>query len=242
MRDPRAKSRRFFIMRYSSSDLSNLANVTKKTLRHYDKLNILSPSVIDANGYWYYKEQDLDKLQLIKNLQTMGFSLQEIKSNLDTDCQLLRDQLPEKMAYINEQLLQLEISKRLITKIDTRSELSVYEAIKISIDEEHMIWYKENLSEDQYLLVEGMMSMPESIKDHDKLIEILKSTKPLIKKQEKAQLIEKKQIIIELFKKYGLSDTTINLLTEACLKSNLEGPLSQRILTVKEVLYLLDLF
>lgn len=103
-------------MKYSSSDLSNLANVTKKALRHYDKLSLLSPSIIDDNGYWYYTAQDLDKLQLIKNLQTMGFSLKEIKSNLDTDCQLLRDQLPDKMTYINEQLLQLAMAKRLIKK------------------------------------------------------------------------------------------------------------------------------
>lgn len=228
-------------MKYSSSDLSNLANVTKKTLRHYDKLRILSPSIIDDNGYWYYTAQDLDTLQLIKNLQTMGFSLKEIKSHLDTDCQLLRDQLPEKMTYINEQLLQLEMAKRLIKKIDTRSELSVYDAIKISFDEEHMIWYKENLSTEQYMLVEGMMNMPESIEDHDKLVEILKSSKPLIKKKSNDLLIEKIQTITDLFKKYGLTDNTVRLLMESFLKSNLEGPLSLRILSVKEVIYLLDL-
>lgn len=171
----------------------------------------------------------------------MGFSLQEIKTNLDTDCQLLRDQLPEKMTYINEQLLQLEIAKRLLKKIDTREELSVFDAINLSLDEEHMLWYKENLSTEQYVLVEGMMNMPESIKDHDKLVELLKSLKPLIKKNSKKLLIEKIQIISALFKKYGLTDSTIKLLMESFLKSNLEGPLSLRILNVKEVIYLLDL-
>ncbi len=228
-------------MRYSSSEISNLANVTKKTLRHYDKLSILSPSIIDDNGYWYYTDQDLDKLQLIKNLQTMGFTLQEIKSNLDTDCQLLRDQLSDKMTYVNEQLLQLEMAKRLIKKIGTRTELNVYEAIKISIDEEHMIWYKENLSEDQFLLVQNMMARPESMKDHNQLLEILKSTKPLIKKKSQSLLMEKITHIHNIFRKYGLTDTTIKVLLESFLKSNLEGPLSHRLLSVKEVVYLLDL-
>ena len=228
-------------MKYSSSDLSKLANVTKKTLRHYDKLGLLSPSIINDNGYWYYTDRDLDTLQLIKNLQTMGFSLKEIKANLDTDCQLLREQLPEKMTYINEQLIQLEIAKRLIIKIDSRSERSVYDAIKASIDEEHMIWYKENLSTQQYKLVEDMMSMPESLEDHNKIVDILKSTKPLIKRKANYELIEKIHAITDLFKKYALEDSTIKLLIESFLKANLEGPLSLRILSIKEVIYLLDL-
>lgn len=104
-----------------------------------------------------------------------------------------------------------------------------------------MIWYKENLSTEQYMLVEGMMNMPESIEDHDKLVEILKSSKPLIKKKSDNLLIEKIQTITDLFKKYGLTDSTVKLLMESFLKSNLEGPLSLRILNVKEVVYLLDL-
>ena len=210
-------------------------------MQHYDKLGVLSPTIVDDNGYWYYSSQDLDRLQLIKNLQTMGFSLKEIKSHLDTNCEMLRDQLCEKMSYINEQLLQLEMAKRLIKKIEIRSELSVYDAINVSIDEEHMIWYKENLPEEQYLLVEEMMRQPESIADHDKLVKILKSTKPLIKKKANNQLCEKIKSISDSFKKYGLSDNTIKLLMESFMKSNLEGPLSLRILNVKEVIYLLDL-
>lgn len=229
-------------MRYSSSDLCNKANVTKKTLRHYEKLEILTPSIVDDNGYWYYTDEDLDKLQLIKNLQTMGFSLKEIKRNLDTDCQLLKEQLSEKLSYINEQMIQLELAKRMIKKINSCSELSVYDAIRVSLDEEHLLWYKENLPEDQYDLVEDMMNKPESIEDHDKIVEILKSTKPLIKKKKDVLLTEKIKHISDIFKNYGLTDNTVQLLMESFLKSNLEGPLSLRILNVKEVIYLLDLF
>ncbi|MBN2794548.1 MAG: MerR family transcriptional regulator [Clostridia bacterium] len=229
-------------MRYSSSDLSNMANVTKKTLRHYEKMEILIPSLIDSNGYWYYTDEDLDKLQLIKNLQTMGFSLKEIKTNLDTDCQLLRELLSEKLNYINEQMLQLELAKRMIKKINSSTELSVYDAIKVSLDEEHLLWYKENLPEDQYHLVLDMMNKPESLDDHNTIIEIIKSTKPLIKKKNPLLLGEKIQEISLIFKKYHLTDNTVELLVESFLKSNLEGPLSLRILNVKEVVYLLEIF
>lgn len=229
-------------MKYSSSDLSNMANVTKKTLRHYEKMEILIPSIIDHNGYWYYTAEDLDKLQLIKNLQTMGFSLKEIKTNLDTDCQLLRELLSEKLNFINEQMIQLELAKRMIKKINSSTELSVYEAIKLSLDEEHLLWYKENLPEDQYNLVLDMMNKPQSYDDHNAIIEIIKSTKPLIKKKNHVLLQEKIKEIYLIFKKYNLSDDTVELLVESFLKSNLEGPLSLRVLSVKEVVYLLNMF
>ena len=229
-------------MKYSSSDLSNMANVTKKTLRHYEKMEILIPSIIDHNGYWYYTAEDLDKLQLIKNLQTMGFSLKEIKTNLDTDCQLLRELLSEKLNFINEQMIQLELAKRMIKKINSSTELSVYEAIKLSLDEEHLLWYKENLPEDQYNLVLDMMNKPQSFDDHNAIIEIIKSTKPLIKKKNHVLLQEKIKEIYLIFKKYNLSDDTVELLVESFLKSNLEGPLSLRVLSVKEVVYLLNMF
>jgi len=229
-------------MRYSSSDLCNMANVTKKTLRHYEKMDILIPSIIDSNGYWYYNAEDLDKLQLIKNLQTMGFSLKEIKTNLDADCLSLRALLHEKLDYINEQMIQLELAKRMIKKINSCSELSIYEAIKVSLDEEHLLWYKENLQEDQYNLVLDMMNKPQSFDDHNAIIEIIKSTKPLIKKKDRILLQEKVKEITMIFKKYHLTDNTVELLIESFLKSSLEGPLSLRVLNVKEVVYLLNIF
>jgi len=229
-------------MRYSSSDLSNLANVTKKTLRHYEKMDILITSIIDNNGYWYYKAEDLDNLQLIKNLQTMSLTLKEIKANLDNDCKLLREQLPEKLNYIDEQMIQLELAKRMIKKINSCSELSIFDAIKVSFDEEHLLRYKENLPENQYNLVLDMMNKPQSFDDHNAIIEIIKSTKPLIKKKKSILLQEKVKEITMIFKKYNLTDNTIELLIESFLKSNLEGPLSLRVLNVKEVVYLLNMF
>lgn len=73
-------------MEYTSTDFTYLSNITKKTLRHYHKIALLSPSKIDTNGYWYYNDESLNTIQLIKNLQLSGFSLNEIKENLKTDC------------------------------------------------------------------------------------------------------------------------------------------------------------
>lgn len=228
-------------MFFSSSEVCNIANVSKKTLRHYDKIDLLKPIISDDNGYWFYTEEDLNKLQVIKNLQLIGFSLSEIKNNLVSDCTQLRISLPEKMNFINEQIIQLEMAKRLLKKIQIKTDLSPLEAINESLDEEHLDWYKKNLQPDQFKLVEDMMRDPESMDTHDKLIQLLLDTKPHIKSGKQKDILAILEQIYKLFTKYQLSHETITLLLESFLKSILEGPLSKRLLTLKEVVYLLDL-
>ena len=108
-------------MEYSSSEICQIASITKKTLRHYDKLKLLSPSRIDANGYWYYNESSLNELQVIRNLQMIGFSLTEIKANLQNNFSQLRDIIPEKLSYIDEQMMRLKLAKSLLNKIISKS-------------------------------------------------------------------------------------------------------------------------
>lgn len=40
-------------------ELSKLTGVSVQTLHHYDKINLLAPSVRHANGYRLYSERDL---------------------------------------------------------------------------------------------------------------------------------------------------------------------------------------
>lgn len=226
---------------YTSSQICNIANVTKKTLRHYNKLDLLVPSQIKDNGYWYYNEDSLNKLQLIKNLQTLGFSLIEIKDNIESDFQQLRHIVPEKLQYINEQLIQLDLAKRLLKKIETKSNLKPIDAINASLEEEHIEWYKKNLQPNQFKIVEDMMKNPKSIEDHDKFIQILITLKPHIRKKQNLLILKKINLIKDIFKKYELDDNTIKILIESFLKSNLEGSLSTRILTISEAAYILNL-
>jgi len=59
--------------------------VSVKTLRYYDKLNIIKPIMTDKfTGYRYYDENQLNDMLTIKRLKRYGFSLAEIKSFLDS--------------------------------------------------------------------------------------------------------------------------------------------------------------
>jgi DNA-binding transcriptional MerR regulator len=59
--------------------LSQLTQVSVRTLHHYDKIDLLKPSMRLSNGYRLYSEKDLLKLQQIIALKFFGFELSQIK-------------------------------------------------------------------------------------------------------------------------------------------------------------------
>jgi len=67
-------------------DFSRLAHVSIKTLRHYDRLELLRPVYIDRfTGYRYYELKQLPRLNRILALKEMGFSLAQISNLLESD-------------------------------------------------------------------------------------------------------------------------------------------------------------
>ena len=61
-------------------EFSQLMQVTVKTLRHYEQKGLLTPDEVDEwTGYRYYSINQMQKLQTIRDLQRLGFSLDEIK-------------------------------------------------------------------------------------------------------------------------------------------------------------------
>jgi DNA-binding transcriptional MerR regulator len=59
--------------------LSTTAGVTPRTLHHYDQIGLLKPSRIGDNGYRYYGEDAVLKLQQILFYRELGLQLDEIK-------------------------------------------------------------------------------------------------------------------------------------------------------------------
>ena len=64
---------------YTSGQFAAKAHVTLRTIRYYDKQNLLVPSQRTASGARRYTDADLAKLQQILLLKFLGFSLEEIK-------------------------------------------------------------------------------------------------------------------------------------------------------------------
>lgn len=68
---------------WSIQDLARVAGLTSRTLRHYGDRGLLEPSRIGANGYRYYDEDALVRLQRILLLRDLGLGLAAIADVLD---------------------------------------------------------------------------------------------------------------------------------------------------------------
>jgi DNA-binding transcriptional MerR regulator len=68
----------------SIGEAAKRAGVSVQTLRHYDKLGLLTPSQQTAAGYRRYSQSDCERLQLIRALRELGFPLETISELLDS--------------------------------------------------------------------------------------------------------------------------------------------------------------
>jgi MerR family transcriptional regulator, thiopeptide resistance regulator len=69
----------YIVIMLTVKQLSIMAGITPRTLRHYDQVGLLKPSRIGDNGYRYYGEEAVLKLQQILFYRELGMPLDEIK-------------------------------------------------------------------------------------------------------------------------------------------------------------------
>jgi MerR family transcriptional regulator, thiopeptide resistance regulator len=88
---------------YHVHEFAELAGVTVKTLHHYDRLGLLTPSRTEA-GYRLYVEADLERLDQIIALKFLGFSLKQVRDILERTSVDLADALRwQRLAIVDKQ-------------------------------------------------------------------------------------------------------------------------------------------
>ncbi|WP_103514231.1 MerR family transcriptional regulator [Streptomyces sp. SM10] len=70
-------------MEWSIQEIARRAGTTSRTLRHYGDVGLLTPSRTGANGYRYYDQEALVRLQRILLLRELGLPLPAIKDVLE---------------------------------------------------------------------------------------------------------------------------------------------------------------
>ena len=71
---------------FSVGEAAKMVQTTAETLRHYDRIGLVTPSKKDGwTHYRYYTEQDIVRLNTVRALQLMDLPLQEIKKVLEYD-------------------------------------------------------------------------------------------------------------------------------------------------------------
>jgi DNA-binding transcriptional MerR regulator len=96
-------------------DFSQLGQVSIRTLRLYDEMNLLKPAQIDKfTGYRYYTIEQLPRLNRILALKDLGLSLEQIGDLLKRDLPVdqLRGMLMLKQAEIETQMQEMQAQMR----------------------------------------------------------------------------------------------------------------------------------
>jgi DNA-binding transcriptional MerR regulator len=100
---------------YTVRQLSRMAGVTPRTLHHYDAIGLLAPTRIGENGYRYYGEEALLKLQQILFYRELGLPLGDIRRILGRSDFDILEALYSHRDSLQKQAVRL---RRLIRTVD----------------------------------------------------------------------------------------------------------------------------
>ncbi|WP_239644596.1 MerR family transcriptional regulator [Enterococcus crotali] len=94
---------------FKISEFSKLTNISPRMLRHYDKLNLLKPKIIQTdNNYRYYTPEQITQVNQILSLKNIGIPLKEIKTFLDGDVDLA-DYLAKHRTLLETELAEKKL-------------------------------------------------------------------------------------------------------------------------------------
>lgn len=101
---------------YSSGEFARMAHVTLRTIRYYDKHDILKPSLVTDTGARFYTDSDLARLQQILLLKFLGFSLEDIREMTiaDADYHFMLNSLNLQLKLVQDHIEQMQLVEKAI--------------------------------------------------------------------------------------------------------------------------------
>ena len=101
---------------YSSGEFARMAHVTLRTIRYYDKHDILKPSLVTASGARFYTDEDFARLQQILLLKFLGFSLDDIREMTigDSDYHFMLHSLQIQLKLVRDRIEQMQLVENAI--------------------------------------------------------------------------------------------------------------------------------
>ena len=115
-------------------EFSKLMQTTVKTLRLYEQRGLLLPDHIDEDsGYRYYRVEQMQRLNSIRSLKRLGFSLEEIRDLFADDSHVPPlEAISAKIRATEAQLAELVERRNLLTAwLNSRQKLTEMDKITI---------------------------------------------------------------------------------------------------------------
>ncbi len=176
--------------------LATLAGVSVRTLHYYDEIGLLTPTEIGAhNGYRYYDDAALLRLQQVLFYRELGLELAEIKAILDdprfdliTALRSHRDALQGRVERLHRLIRTVDSTlmhligdvtmdnKKLFEPFDDETQRQYEREIRLSynadlVDESRRRWNSYSEAEKQRVMDEGNAL-------YDEIVEALKAGHP----------------------------------------------------------------
>ena len=87
--------------------ISKLAHITPRTIHYYDQIGLLHPDEIGENGYRYYSDASLLKLQQILFYRELDIPLEQIKEIMSSSQYDLVKALQEHKKQLNKRIVRI---------------------------------------------------------------------------------------------------------------------------------------
>lgn len=139
---------------YTIGEICALYNIGPDSMRYYEKMGLITPER-KKNGYRVYTLQEIWKLNIIKDLRKLDFSVKQIKEYLeDRTVQTTKDLIKKEIDMIQNEIAELsKVQKNLERRLKTLKSIETieeYEKIKIKkISSRKMVLVKESTSKDE---------------------------------------------------------------------------------------------
>lgn len=118
----------------SISEAAEAAGVTRKAIRLYESKGLLEQPARTPAGYRVFDEADVQVLTFIRRARLMGLHLQDIAELLEMSregkapCGWLSDRLDERLAEVDQAIVELEGLRRSLRAARERARVGVADA------------------------------------------------------------------------------------------------------------------
>lgn len=147
-------------------EFARKAKVTVRTLHYYDRSGLLKPRHLSSKGFRLYGIGEFARLQQIKTLKFIGFSLKQIKEilgqqefDLAETLQLQRKIIEEQRRRLNLALEAISRAEKSFTENSATDWESFNQIIKVINMEQNTDWTKKYYSETAQAKIEERKSL-----------------------------------------------------------------------------------
>jgi DNA-binding transcriptional MerR regulator len=102
---------------YTISKFAQLFGLSRSTLLYYDRIRLLVPSGRTQAGYRIYTEEDIRRLERIRNLRLTSLSIEDIRTILSSEEEPEAVLLDRRLKEIGDEILDLKTKQGLLSRM-----------------------------------------------------------------------------------------------------------------------------